>query len=68
MAADSTAPLILQVEACEKDPSRYHWVIRNRDQAVRQSLYSLASEEEARAEGRAALQEAAAILRDNSEP
>ncbi|MER2269122.1 hypothetical protein [Methylobacterium oxalidis] len=65
MAADNAAPLVLQVEPCENDPSRYRWVIRDRDQVVRQSCYSLASEEEARTEGQAALQEAAALLRDS---
>ncbi|WP_336492319.1 hypothetical protein [Methylobacterium nigriterrae] len=65
MAADSAAPLVLQVEPCKDDPSRYHWVIRDRDHVVRQSCYSLPSEEEARHEGRAALQEAAALVRDS---
>ncbi|WP_132257005.1 hypothetical protein [Methylobacterium segetis] len=66
MAADSAALLVLQVEPCENDPSRYRWLIRDRDHVVRRSCYSLASEEEARTEGEAALQEAAAMLRDSS--
>ncbi|MER2265812.1 hypothetical protein [Methylobacterium oxalidis] len=65
MAVDSAAPLVLQVEPCENDPGRFRWVIRDRDHVVRQSCYSLASEDEARTEGRAALQEAAALLRDS---
>ncbi|WP_162560798.1 hypothetical protein [Methylobacterium durans] len=66
MAADNAAPLVLQVEPCANDPGRYRWVICDRDHVVRQSCYSLASEEEARNEGRAALREAAALLRDSS--
>ncbi|AWN40472.1 hypothetical protein [Methylobacterium durans] len=65
MAADSAAPLILEVEPSANDPGRFCWFIRDRDHVVRQSCYSLASEVEARTEGLAALQEAAALLRDS---
>ncbi|GEP11507.1 hypothetical protein [Methylobacterium gnaphalii] len=65
MAAEFAAPLVLQVEPCKDDPSRFRWIIRDRDHVFRQSCYSLASEEEARTEGSAALREAAALLRDS---
>ncbi|MER2265577.1 hypothetical protein [Methylobacterium oxalidis] len=65
MTAERSAPLTLQVEPSTKDPSRYRWIIWDRDHVVWQSCYSLASEDEARTEGRAALQEAAALLRDS---
>ncbi|WP_162560767.1 hypothetical protein [Methylobacterium durans] len=65
MTAERSAPLSLQVEPCTKDPSRYRWIIWDRDHVVRQSCYSLASEQEALTQGWAAFQDAAAIWRDS---
>ncbi|GEP07812.1 hypothetical protein [Methylobacterium oxalidis] len=66
MAAESAASLVLQVEPCKSDPGLYRWIIRDHDRVVRQACYSLASKEEARTEGRAALEEAEAMVRDSS--
>ncbi|WP_336489487.1 hypothetical protein [Methylobacterium nigriterrae] len=65
MTAEQSAPLTLQVEPCTKDPSRYRWLIRDHAHVVRQSCYSLATEHEARTQGWAAFQDAAAIWRDS---
>ena len=62
MDAEASVPLILQVEPCQEDPTRYRWAIY--DHIVRQCPYSLPNEQAALTQGQAALQEARAIWRD----
>lgn len=58
-------PLILDVRPCLKDPSRFEWEVHERAHVLRQSMYSVGSENEARAQGEAALREAVEIWRDS---
>lgn len=58
-------PFTLVVMPCSKDPSRFEWEVRERTHVLRRSMYSLASEKEARAQGEVALQEAAEMWRDS---
>ena len=58
-------PLTLDLKPCANDPARFEWEVHERGRVLRRSLYSLPSKEEARAQGEAALQEAAELWRDS---
>ena len=64
MDAEASVPLILQVEPCQEDPTRYRWAIYDHEHIVRQCPYSLPDEQAALTQGQAALREARALWRD----
>ncbi|GJD74676.1 hypothetical protein [Methylobacterium goesingense] len=64
METRTTGPLTLQVEPCAEDPTRYRWVIRDRDHILRVAAYALPDAVSARAQGDGALAEVAALRRD----
>ncbi|MCJ2043058.1 hypothetical protein MKK58_00615 [Methylobacterium sp. J-078] len=64
MDTRTTGPLTLHVEPCAEDSTRYRWAIRDRDHILRVAAYALPDAAAARAQGHAALAEAAALRRD----
>jgi len=64
MAREAMGPLTLDVEPCPEDATRYRWIVREADQAVRSAPYSLPDAEAALRQGRAAMAEAADLCRD----